>query len=255
MKKSDKAIALGLVLGVVALLIAALAAGPAAAADPTTGFQAAKFKVEVKGTQDSVVHYTREAEDACGVSDFSIGKEHLVFHTAKPIVITAFEAPGGGFNPEFFAGKQLGVPTVASLHRSFDPMIDAPSNPGCGENGGADTGVEEAKPDCGTRRLKFPVNLQYGYKSEDGLLLSSGLTEETLFKLCPQTAATESFAWLLVQDTAGKGIYAQLSQKELFDPAFGKWISIAEGTRKRTTPDETRETKIHWEVSFTRLKN
>jgi len=253
MRKTDKVIALGLILGAIAFVIAAIGAAPAGAADYTTGFKAAKFLVEVKGIQDSQLHRTREADEACEASDFSIGREHLAFHTTKPIVVTAIDAPGGGFNPEFFAGRQLGVPTAATVDRSFTPVINAPRDPECGENGGADPGSEQVRPDCGRRKVRFPVNLQYGRTNHDGLLLSSGLTDERFYEECPSPASIESFPWLLVEDTAGKYIYAQLSQKELFDPDFRKWISIARGSRKVESADEWRRTTIRWEVSFTRI--
>jgi hypothetical protein len=240
---------MGLALGAIAMGIAALGAGSAAATDYTTGFKAAKFKVEVKGTQDAVLHNTREGEEPCGASDFSTGREHLTFHTTKPIVITAFDAPGGGFNPEFFAGARLAIPTVATVERSFTPQISIPL--GCGENGG---GAEASKPDCGRRHVKLPVNLQYGIQNHDGLLLSSNLTEETLYNDCPETAPLESFPWLLASDTAGKPIYAQLSQHELFDPNYQKWISIGSGSCKTTSDDGWQKTTIQWDVSFTRLK-
>ncbi|MBS1678726.1 MAG: hypothetical protein JST08_15220 [Actinobacteria bacterium] len=253
MKRTDKAIALALLLGVITAAIAALGAGPAGAAEYTTGFKTAKFKVEVKGTQDSELHLSREAEGPCGVSDFSIGREHLTFHTTKPVVITAIDTPGGGFNPEFFAGRRLAIPTAATVDRSFTPVISAPHDPECGENGGADPGSEPTRPDCGRRKVKFPVNLQYGRNNHDGLLLSSGLTDERFYNECPSPASIESFPWLLVEDTAGKYIYAQLTQKELFDPNYRKWISIARGSRKVTSSNEWRKTTIRWEVSFTRL--
>ena len=253
-RKSDKATALGLALGAIVMGLAGLGASPAAATEYSNGFKMAKFKVEVKGTQDSILHRTHEAVEQCDVSDFSIGREHMVFHTAKPVVITAIESPGGGFNPEFFAGHQLAIPTVATVERSFTPAITASPDPECGENGGAEPGVEESRPDCGRRHVKYPVNLQWGRQRHDGLLLTSDLTDETLYKLCPGPAPVESFPWLLVEDTAGKYIYAQLSQHELFDPGFQKWISLAGGSRKVASSDYWHKTTIHWDVSFTRQK-
>lgn len=259
MKKTDKSIALGLALGAIAMILGALGAGPAAAV-PTrsaNGYKMATFLVEVEGTQDAELHLSREAEGPCGTSDHSIGREHLSFHTAHPVEITAFDTPGGGFNPEFFAGKQLYIPTVATLTRSFTPLIQSVRTPECTEdNGGADPGVEPTKPDCGTRRVDFPVQLQYSRKKHDGLLLSSAETDENVFQECPQTASIESFPWLLVEKGATPGNYitAELSQKDLFDPDFRKWISLANGSKKRTHPGEWHKTSIHWSVSFTRLK-
>jgi hypothetical protein len=251
MRTIDKVIALGLALGAIALGIAALGAGTATAFDASE-FKADKFKVEVKGTQDSVMHNTREAAGPCDVSDFSTGREHLIFHTTKPIVITAIESPGGGFNPEFFSGSRLAIPTVATIDRSYTPQISGPADPSCEENGG---GAEATKPDCGRRHVKFPVHLQYGIQNHDGLILGADVSEEKAYEACPQTAPTESFPWLLTENSgSGKFIYANLSQKELFDPSYQQWISLAEGSRKVTSDDSWTQTTIHWDVSFTRLK-
>jgi hypothetical protein len=259
MKTMDKVIALGLALGAIVLGIAALGAGSAAAV-PTqsvNGYKAATFLVEVEGTQNAEMHLSREPEGPCGTSDHSLGREHLKFHTKHPVKITAFDTPGGGFNPEFFTGKRLSIPTVATLSRSFTPLIQSFRSPECEEdNGGADPGVEETKPDCGTRHVNFPVQLQYSRTKNDGLLLSSGTTDETVFKECPQTASVESFPWLLVEKGTSLGDYitAELSQKDLFDPHFRKWISLAEGSKKVTRAGEWHKTSIQWSVSFTRLK-
>lgn len=260
MRTMDKAIALGLALGAIALGIAALGAGPAGAVPTTSanGYKMATFLVEVEGTQDAEMHLSREPEGPCGWSDHSLGREHLSFHTRHPVEINAYDLPGGGFNPEFFSGKQLYIPTVATLTRSFTPQIQSFRTAACEEdNGGPDGGeVEQPKPDCGTRQIDFPVKLQYSRTKHDGLLLSSATTDETVFEECPQTASIESFPWLLVEKGAGHGNYitADLSQKNLFDPDFQKWISLANGSKKRVRADEWHKTSIHWSVSFTRLK-
>jgi hypothetical protein len=259
MKKMEKTIATGLMLAAMAIAMAALGAGAAAAAGTTSGngYKMAEFLVEIEGTQVATMHRTLEAEGPCDTSDFSTGRERLTFHTEKPLLITAFDSPGGGFNPEFFATKQLYIPTVATVERSYIPVWGAPpTDPACGENGGADSGYEPPKPDCGTRHTDFPVKLQYGRKNHRGLLLSSALSDENLFKECPQTAGLKSFPWLLVEKgpKAGNYIYADLSQKELFDPDFQKWISLANGSKKQTEAHGWTQTNIKWSVSFTRLK-
>jgi hypothetical protein len=260
MKTMDKVIALALALGAIALGVAALGAGSAAALPTTSanGYKMAEFKVEIEGKQIATMHRTLEAETKCDTSDFSTGREVLKFHTSHPVIITAFDTPGGGFNPEFFVTHQLSIPTVATVDRSFTPSFGAPpTDPACGENGGADAGYVPPTPDCGSRQVDFPVNLQYSRKKHDGLLLSSGTTDETLFEECPQTASIESFPWLLVEKGPREGNYitAQLSQHDLFDPDYQKWISLASGSKKRVSKNEWHQTKIEWSVSFTRLKD
>src|SRR5690242_5345070 len=101
MKTMDKAIALSLALGAIGLGIAALGVGPAAAATGN-GFQVAKFKIEIEGTQNTVYHRTLEAADECSTSDHSFGREKVSFHTTKPIYVDATHMPGE-FNPQMFA--------------------------------------------------------------------------------------------------------------------------------------------------------
>lgn len=250
MKMAREAIALGLVLGAVAILIAAAADG-AGALTAANGFKAAKFRVEVKGTQRARLIDTHEASGECDSGDFSTGTEKLTFHTAKPVIITAFDPPGGGLDPEIFAGRRLGIPTVATLERSFTPKIVGPADPACARNGGEAT---DDRPDCGRRRLRFPVVLQYSEEAQDGLVLSSAVSEETLYKRCPSPAPTEAFPFLLGKEKAGRPIVATLPAKDLFHPRFKQWISIADGTGEAIPEEEWHETKLHWEVSFTRIK-
>jgi hypothetical protein len=259
MKTMDKVIALGLALGAIVMGTAALGAGSAAAyaTKEANGYKVATFLVEVEGTQDAEEEYTIEPEGPCGTSDHSINREHLTFHTKHPVKVTAFDTPGGGFNPEFLVGKGLHIQTVATLSRRFTPLIASLQTPECEEdNGGADPGSEETKPDCGTRHFKFPVTLGWGTRDHGGLLLSSGDSNETLFKECPQISSVEAFPSLLLEKGEQQGDYivAEMNQKDLFDPNFRKWISLASGSKKRTHPTEWHKSTIHWSVSFTRLK-
>ena len=72
--------------------------------------------------------------------------------------ITAFDTPGGGFNPEFFAGKQLYIPTVATLSRSFTPLVQSFRTAECEEDNG---GKEDDKGGaCAVCRRKIGVDLE-----------------------------------------------------------------------------------------------
>lgn len=249
MNARDKMIAWALALCAAVAMGAALSA-PAEGETYGNGYKMARFKVEVKGWQTMVMQYTRQAADACDISNHSSGSERIDFWTTKPFVITASYFPGQR-NPEFFAGKRLAIPTKAVVKRSYTPRI---SGGGCEDNGG---GVENVlPPDCGKKTVQpFTVKLEYPEsKDRDKLLLTTYHDKGDPFERCPG-AGPDSFPYLTVEDDNGKWIGAELSQKELFDPKFQKWISIAQGSEKYTYGDYWSKTKIHWEVSFTRLKN
>jgi hypothetical protein len=251
MKTRDKAIALALALCAIVVTAATLSAS-AGAENYGNGFSAARFKVEIKGYQNMVQHHTHEAASECDVSDHSIGRERVTFHTTKPIYITATHMPGE-FNPQLFGGPQLGIPAVAKVERSFTPVISQPPESCAVAKGG---GAEAVKPDCGTKHIKpWRLNLQYAREKKNALLLS-GNGDQDPYVNCPG-ASTMGFPWLVVEGSGYKGkyIYADLSQDELFDPKFGKWISIADGSAKNSGSDYWVKTEVHWEVCFTRLKN
>ncbi|HTT94025.1 MAG TPA: hypothetical protein VMF55_05095 [Solirubrobacterales bacterium] len=247
MTRTDKAVATALAFCVA---IALACAGQARAAGPT-GFKVAKFKVEIEGTQNSVWHRTVEAEVDCGTSDHSFGREKLAFRTTKPIYLTATHLPGE-FNPQMFGSRQLGIPTTAKVRRSFTPAVVPPARV-CEENDG---GAPVTPPDCGTRTIRpWKLNLQYATDKKNALLLSSGDTDQDPYVNCPGSSLS-SFPWLIVEGSGHKGDYiaAEVSQDELFDPKFQKWIAIGHGTAKESGSTWWSRTEITYSVSFTRLK-
>lgn len=248
-KRSDRLIALGLALCATVAAVLALTA-PADAATYTNGFKMSKFKVEIKGWQKMVQQSTHAPEDECDISDFSSGSEKLSFATTKPYYVIASYMKGEE-NPQFFSTKQLAIPTKAVVKRSYTPRVSGPAVP-CEDNGG---GVETTYlPDCGTKTVKpFEVRLQYADRRKGALVLSSYHSTDDPFERCPGSGYM-SFPNLLVEKGPSKFIYADLSQQELFDPGFRKWISIAEGSRKERSGDHWVKTTVRWEVSFTRLK-
>lgn len=249
MKRSDKIVALALAL-FTAIAIAVAFAGQAHAATSGNGFQVAKFKIEIEGTQNTVWHRAVEAADECGTSDHSFGREKVSFHTTKPIYVDTTHMPGE-FNPQMFATGQLGIPATAKVQRSFTPVITGPART-CEENGG---GAEVTKPDCGTRTVKkWKLDLQYATDKKNALLLSSG-GEGDPYVNCPGNG-TDGFPWLLVEGSGHKGkyIYAEVSQDELFDPKFQKWIAIGNGSAKDSGSGWWSRTEITYSISFTRLK-
>jgi hypothetical protein len=248
MKRTDKFIAIALAFCAAIAIVAAFA-GKADAATSGNGFKVAEFKIEIEGTQNSVYHRTLEAADECSVSDHSFGREKVSFHTTKPIYIDATHMPGE-FNPQMFSTGQLGISTTAKVQRAFTPVITGPAVP-CEENGG---GAEPTKPDCGTRTVKgWELNLQYATDKKNALLLSG--SGDDPYVNCPGNSTT-GFPWLLVEGSGhqGKYIYAEVSQDELFDPNFKKWIAIGHGSAKDSGSGWWSKTEITYSISFTRLK-
>jgi hypothetical protein len=246
--KHNRLAILTVVLGLLALLVP-FAADAAAAG---RGFEPQKFKVEIKGVQKMVQQRTHAAEGECDVSDFSSGSEKIVFKT-KPIVILAAHAPGQ-FNPFLLSKSEVGggIPATARITRSYTPRISSPEGgPKCGENGGGSEG-EELKPDCGTRTVT-PWILRFDYSEEHHDKVKLGADEgEDPFEDCPG-AGTLSFPFLLDEDSNEQGIYAELSQDELFDKSIGKWITIGKGSRKYQGDDYWSKATVEWDASFTRI--
>ena len=251
MSVRDKAIASALAL---CAIVAAALPAPAGAVSSGNGYQSARFKIEIKGVQDTIYKRTHAAENSCDINDFSTSRERLSFRSVKPVVVFA-SYMRGETNPRFFrTGRQLGIPTVATVERSFTPAIAQPAVP-CEDNGGPDDGYHPTPPDCGTKVVKpWVVNLQYALRKKNGLLLSAEGGEDP-FENCPGTSPM--FPILQVEGSGHKGKYitADLSPDELFDPEFEKWISVAEGTAKNSGKDWRTTTTVRWEVSFTRLKD
>ena len=247
--RRDRVVALALALA--ATVAAALAlSSPAEAATYGNGFKLSKFKVEVKGWQTMVQQFTHASENECDPAIYSSGSEKLAFRTTKPIVVTASYMKGLE-NPTFLAGRRLSIPVKATLKRSYTPRVSMPGPAeNCGDNGG---GVETtSQPDCGTRPAKkFSVGLEYSDRRRGALVLI-GSDGADPFERCPGNHL--GFPSLLTETKGGAPVFAELTQDELFDPRFRKWISIATGSRKEQDPDYWTKATIRWEVSFTRLK-
>ena len=234
--------------------LATVAATVETAGAAPTGYKSAKFRIEVKGWAKTVQQHSHLGDDECDPSNFSSGTETLMFRTMKPIVITAAKIPGLD-NPEFFAGRRLGVPVRAIVNRSYTSRIGSlPAD--CGDNGG---GAEPTPPDCG-RRVKNPWKLQLafidGRRNKLGLSYEGGMLDP--YNNCASAGYPMGFPHFPTEKglSGNRGpIAAQLSQRELFDPQIRKWISIARGTYKQRTDDWWATTRVRWEVSFTRLRS
>lgn len=246
MTRTDKIVATVLAICTAAAITVAFA-DRADAATQDNGFQVAKFKVELKGWQKNVFMNSDLPGDACDPGNYASGEEEFSFRS-KPIVVTATHMPGQR-NPSFFTTKALAIPAKAVVKRSYKPwVVSLPES--CGENGGGVNTVTQY--DCGTKTVKrFAVKLEYSAEKRDRLLLVND-TEEDPFEECP--GGLESFPKLVSFDTREDEIGADLTQDELFDPQFQKWISLANGVSRINTPAYKEKTTLRWDVAFTRLK-
>jgi hypothetical protein len=251
--KRRRLVAITLMAFLTAVAAIAAATGSTASA-ASSGYKSAKFRIEVKGLVKTVQQHTHLKEEECDISNFSSGTETLMFRTMKPLVVTAAKIPGID-NPEFFAGRRLGIPVRAIVDRSYTPRISNPPA-GCGDNGG---GVEPTPPDCG-RRVRNPWQLELafidGRRNRLGLSYGGGMSDP--YNNCPGAGYGATFPYFSTTKglSGNKGpIAAQLSQAELFDRNIRKWISIARGTFKQRTDDWWATTRVRWEVSFTRLRS
>ena len=249
MTRTDKIVATLLAFCAAIAAVSAFAA-KADAETYSNGFQMSKFKVELKGWQKTTFINSDNPADVCDPGNYSSGEEKVTF-TSKPIVINATYMAGER-NPNFFTGKTLGIPTKAVVTRSYHPWIPGPMPAECGDNGG---GVENSTThyDCGTKTVKgFEVKLEYSAEKRDKLLLVSDSTDDP-FDECP--GGVFGFPELISYGAHEAEIGADLSQKELFDPQFQKWISLANGVSRIKNAEYGEKTTVHWDVAFTRLKH
>ncbi|HVY97436.1 MAG TPA: hypothetical protein VHA54_10810 [Solirubrobacterales bacterium] len=233
-----------------ALTIAlAAVAGPAAAAN--SGFETARFKVEVEGSSTTTWKSELEADSECDTSDHSYGRERFTFATKKPFVIVATPMPGE-VNPLIFAGHSaLGVPVEARVQRSYTPVVSPPARV-CGDNGG---GAEPVRPDCGSRRIpNWHVQIEFSDEKRNGLQLHGDSSVKVPYEHCVGTLYNFPFLLDTVNPRTDEPLFADLSPDDLFNPGLQKWITIGDGEFKNDDPSLKSRTHVHWTVSFTRLK-
>ena len=234
-----------------ALTLSLALAGGAAAAPSYEGFEMAKFKVEIEGTSNTSWKNNLVADNDCESSDHSYGGERLSFATKKPFTITATYFPDD-LNPRIFSGRSaLGVPVVARVNRRYSPAVTFPAKH-CEDNGG---GAEPVRPDCGSRVVpKWHLMLEFSEKKRNGLQLHGDSSAKSLYEHCPTLGFTYPFLLDVTDMRPEKPLFADLSPDDLFNPKLQKWITISDGIYGEDDPAYSYVTKVHWTVSFTRLK-
>jgi hypothetical protein len=244
--------AAGLYLAAVTAIVALLAAlaTTAGAAPSTAGFQMAKFKIEIEGRSNTSWYSTLEAETECDTSDHSFGRERLTFATKKPFIITATYFPDE-LNPSIFSGRSaVGAPVVAHIRRSYTPSIGLPAKT-CEDNGG---GEEPVKPDCGSRTRNWHVELEFSDEKRNGLQLHGDSSATVPYEHCPGALFNYPFLLDVRNARTEEPLFADLSPDDLFNPKLQRWITIGDGSYEESDENMSSRTKVHWTVSFTRLK-
>ena len=251
MKLSDKTIALGLALLATVAMASALAA-PAGAATYGNGFKVAKFKVEIKGWQNIVQH--RSARGRRRVRRqrplLRPRADHLPDH--KPIYITASHMPGE-FNPQLFGGPQLGIPARAKVQRSFTPVIAAARR-------------SRAKTTAAAPKRPNPTAAPRSSSSGASTCSSAGRKRTACCSAATATR-TRSSAAPARASPASPGCWskAPATRASTSTPTSPRTsCSIPSSRSGSRSPTARRpkdggstwwtKTDVHWEVSFTRLK-
>lgn len=234
----------------VAAFAAAAPGGAGAKPDPYASYPEAKFKVEVKGVQTTYYQRTHASLATCDNDDYSSGDEKVVFETTKPYILQAVRIPGIK-EPQILIGRSVTLAARAKVTRRYTQRISQTPDD-CGGTGGA----QVTPPDCGTKVVpKWKLELKYADTGRDRLELSDYLGHDP-FRNC-SSPADMGFPFLVTAPTPsrkGKPATAELPASDLFDPKYRKWISIADSKFTQEDPGEYRaQTKVHWEVSFTRL--
>ena len=149
------------------------------------------------------------------------------------------------------ATGQLGIPATAKVQRSYTPVITGPAGPLRRKRWRRrtdQTGLRhqerhglEARAAVRERQEERPSAQRQRRRRPVSELPGNGIA---------------AFPWLLVEESGhqGKYIYAEVSQDELFDPKFQKWIAIGHGSAKDSGSGWWSKTEITYSVSFTRLK-
>lgn len=226
-----------------ALLVAAFAGSARAA-----GYEQAKFKAEVKGVQTYASEYGHESTDRCDPAVTSSTREKIVFKSKKPVLLTATHIPGVT-DPVVSSGKRaLRIPTKAKVRRSH-AYSAAPVPEDCSGNGG---GVPPGPgPDCGTKVVQpWWLSVDY-FKAGHVELQPEDVAGSDLFERC----GSGSWPYLLTGESFGRRQSAELPEDLLFDPKWGKIITIGKGDETLPYPGGYDETKIRWELSLTRIKD
>jgi hypothetical protein len=230
----------------VAAAVATLAVAGSAAAEES---ELATFDVQLKGVQESSWEYHHTAQHACDTNADDSGRETYRFHSRKRRVQALL---GGG--RVYFMTKR-GKPATLSVSGKVNREAELHHSPGGKCNvGGGGGGTPETQPlDCGVKRVKQKVTVDYSALKEDFITIDDGTFDfQSPFSNCP--AGSYQFPRLLTLTTGGDVIGQKLPAEDLM--RYGKSIVVARGVNKtsRFAAEQSYYASIRWTASFTRVR-
>jgi hypothetical protein len=238
---------LPLTLGAAAIAAAIVAPTAGAAATPKI---TAKYTylVSVKGTQKTTWTYDHVGQGTCDANQNGSGAQTVKFRSAT-VKMHTFD---GLSQPFFFtkargAAGELQLALRGTVNRQGSITTGAPTTDNCADG----VGGPVAGPDCGTKAFKrLMVKPKYEFKKDRIVLEQGDASGFDLFQRCPNGG--DPWPYLLKEDTNGRSVGQNLPYDDLFK--YGKNILIANATYAHADGESKWTTKIHWELTFKRIK-
>jgi hypothetical protein len=231
-----------------AVLLSLGAAAPTAA-QPRAEATAAKllkgkFRVEIEGVQRTTWETEFHDTDGCDLTMKGSGKETVRFRS-NPTVIDVLSY--GHTTSLSRRSETASLDLNASITRRG--TMNA-SGEVCSYGDG--TGDEPPAPDCGTRRSRISVGLDYVYKRPDFIAIRTDYAVPLdPFETCP----AGGISWPTMLDThpvSGREVGQKLPVRDLF--RHGKNIVIANDRAVQQDAYGSKSvTTIRWTLSFTRI--
>lgn len=225
--------------GVAAGLVTLSVAAPARA-----GLRIIDFDVTIEGRQHTGWELHHDADGLCDQSRDGTGAETVRFRS-RAVRLRALWEPGR--TPVLVSRQGVPkVPPAITITRSANIEVGPPSGAACA--GGDGTDPAPVAPDCGTRRLRGSIELDFQSRERD-LVAVSDVDAPAPFRACA-IGSTDQFPTLLPYDDRDRRVGQRIPAKDLF--AYGKHIVIARGSRRVRSGDHRSDTDITWTATFTR---
>lgn len=239
----------------VVLAAAAVGAAVAAASAQAAKYESARFKATVEGVQTVNWSKSSDEDGTCMVTHDNTGSEKVKFGSSKPVIVSAFKAPGSK-RPSLIAGEGLPeLPVKAKITRqnedTYGPM--GPEDRDCADGPGM--GGPPPASDCGTKAVGWKLDLGYDYQLKDRINLGAYNTDDP-FGRCPGVGS-DGFPFLVGQVGGydGKRKLPELPSSELFDPSLGKLILIGRNKKTISRDGYSSQGSSRWVLELKRLKD